>query len=256
MLRGNMGPPEDDEIVLSTIVTPCGNNCNEYRENLLAGKVPVPACCPTCLQETIERNGYYRNRQVKTASPVDIPGEYPEPVGHIDLIKLRCTNPPCPQRHHTILPSFLAPYQQYVNSVRQMVMDSANRGATVYALACQLRLFPWLIRRWIREAEELAGRVVGPVLTRIQDVSPDKVAAAVSGKSVSMWSYLMSAVLVLVLVDGHDPKSGWSKDRLLEFVYVFCSERRELRFWDRSGRRRRKESRYPTSVALSVPDPG
>ncbi|MDA8336079.1 MAG: hypothetical protein M0Z41_14030, partial [Peptococcaceae bacterium] len=41
--------------------------------------------------------------------------------------------------------------------------DSANRGATVYALACQLRLFPWLIRRWIREAEEFGrpGRWAG-----------------------------------------------------------------------------------------------
>jgi hypothetical protein len=64
----------------------------------------------------------------------------------------------------------------------------------------------------------LAGRVVGPVLTRIQDVGPDRVAAPVSGKSVSIWSYLMSAVLFLVWVDGHDLKSGWSKDRLLEFV--------------------------------------
>ena len=259
MLGRDKDPPEDDEIVLSTIVVEAGNNCNEYTGLFKAKKVlllVLPWLCPTCLQPTLVLNGYYRNRQVKTTSPVgEVPGEYPEPVERIDLHKLHCTNPKCEQPYHTVLPSFLAPYLQYVHSVRQTVIEAVDNGATVYSLASKLRLFPYLIHRWTREGEELAGLIVGPVLAKVQEMRPGSVVAAASEKSVSMWRCLVSAVLVLVMVLYRDPDVRWSEDRLLEFVYLLCSERRELRFWDRQGRRR-KESLHPITVALPVPDPG
>ena len=173
----------------------------------------------------------------------------------IDLIRLRCKNALCPQRYHTILPSFLSPYGHFPHSIRQTVIEADDQGATVYSLASQLRLFPYLIRRWKREGEELAGRVVGPMLAKVQETGPDNMAAANSGKSLSKWSWLVSAVLLLVTVLCRDSEVRWAKDRVLEFVYLFCSEHRELRFWDRPGRRR-KESPDPITVALPAPDPG
>ena len=118
---------------MATILVDTGDNCNEYRAEFLADRVLVRLAaqrgtgtadgspvsgggalarvpCPTCLRMTLERNGFYRDRQVKTTSPVgEVPGEYPEAVGRIDLHKLHCIGPGCEQPHHTVLPSFLPP---------------------------------------------------------------------------------------------------------------------------------------------------
>jgi hypothetical protein len=211
--------------------------------------------CPTCRQQTLALNGFYRNRRVKTTSPVgEVPGEYPEPIELIDLRRLRCTNPECEQPYHTILPSFLAPYRQYVNSVRQKVIEALDAGATIYSLAAGLRLFPYLIRKWRRDVEQLAGQVVGPVSAMLREINPASV-TVVPEKAASAWGGLFSAVLTLITTRYRDFEAQWSKDRLLEFVYLFCSERRELRFWDRP-RRPKKQLLSRISVALPPPDPG
>jgi hypothetical protein len=101
----------------------------------------------------------------------------------------------------------------------------------------------------------LAGRVIGPVLTEVQEMTPGGVVAAACEKPVSMWGGLVSAVLVLMADLCRDPETRWSKERLLEFVYLFCSQRRELRFWTHRGRSRKKAP-HPITVALPVPDPG
>jgi hypothetical protein len=207
------------------------------------------------LQETLERNGYYRNRQVKTTSPVDVPGEYPEPVELIDLIKLRCNNPECSQRYHTILPGFLAPYGHYPHSVRQTVMEAVDQGATVYSLAAQFQLFPHLIRRWKREGEKLADRVTEAILAKTRELSPNTVVAAASARTPSPWGSLRLAVYALMTVLCQDPRFRLGEERVLEFVYLFCSDRRDWRFWDREGRRKKKLS-HPITVALPVSVPG
>ena len=250
--------PEDDEIVLATIVVYAGSNCKEYRERFRSREfllLLLALLCPTCRQPTLALNGFYRNRRVKTTSPVgEVPGEYPEPVGLVDLRRLHCTNPECEQRYHTVLPSFLAPYRQYVNSVRQKVIEALDAGATVYSLAAGLRLFPYLIRRWRRDGEQLASQVAGAVLARVPEINRASLTAAPE-KAVSAWGGLVSAALALITTSYRDFEAQWSKDRLLEFVYLFCSERRELRFWDRP-RRPKKQSLLRITVALPSPDPG
>lgn len=266
---------------MATILVDIGNNCNEYKAEFQAGMVLVLLAeqqsagtagrgrpvsdgrvlalvyCPTCLQFTLVFNGYYRDRQVKTASPVgDVPGEYPDPVERIDLHKLHCTNPECEQPYHTVLPSFLPPYGQYIHQVRQTVMEAADAGATVYSLASDLRLFPWLIRRWKREGEELAGLVVPPLLAEAQELSAVSLVSAPPGETLSPWSKLVSGVFLLVAeLWKRDRAFSWSQERLLEFVYLFCSGRSELRFWDRGGRRRRNLSHHIISDLL-WPDSG
>lgn len=208
--------------------------------------------CPTCRQRTLALNGFYRNRRVKTTSPVgEVPGEYPEPIELIDLRRLHCTNPECEQPYHTVLPSFLAPYRQYV---KQKVIEALDAGATIYSLAAGLRLFPYLIRKWRRDGEELAGQVVGPVSAMVREINPAGL-KVVPEKAASAWGGLVSAALTLITTLYRDFEAQWSRDRLLEFVYLFCSERRELRFWDRPGRPK-KQLLSRISVALPLPDPG
>lgn len=272
--------PEDYGVLMATILVDIGNNCNEYRAEFQADRVLVRLAeqrgtgtvggsrvsgggalarvpCPTCLQPTLERNGFYRGRQVKTKSPVgDVPGEYPEAVERIDLHKLHCINPGCEQPYHTILPSFLAPYGHYVHSVRQAVIEAMDTGATVYSVASKLQIFPQLIRRWMREGKELGVRVIASVLAQAQELSPVSLVSTAPEQALSPWRRLVAGVHLLVVeLLRRNPEFNWSDKRLLEFIYLFCNGRRELRFWDRGGRRKKRTSHH-IILSLPLPDPG
>ncbi len=140
--------------------------------------------------------------------------------------------------------------------MRQAVIEAVDAGATVYSVALRVQVFPQLIRRWVQEGKELGLRVIGPVLAQAQERSPVSLVSTAPEQAKSAWRRLVAGVHLLVAEQlRRDPEFNWSDKRLLEFIYVFCSGRRELRFWDRGGRRRERMSHH-INPSLPMPDPG
>ncbi len=235
---------------LSVIVTQAGADGKEYRRLLADDQVPLPKVCPTCNQPGLRRNGFYRRRQVKTTSPREAPREYPVPPEYIDMIKLVCRSPDCHQRHHTILPSFLAPFGQYAQPVRQAALDAVDLGATLYSVAAKLHLFPLLIKRWRLQEEALAKLAVPKLLAEAQARCAQIVTQATLSQASPWWRLAQAALLLLAVLLGRDRCCAWTPQRRLEFVYVFCSAYPELRLWDR------RKTAHPINLALSLPAPG
>lgn len=206
------------------IIVFAGSNIKEYLRWGMATVAAMVLYCPVCGARL--RGDGWRPRIVKQQSR----SYEPEPV-RIPVHELIC--PACRVAgrhpyHFRVLPSFLRPFQHFLQSVRLAVFDRAwRRGLAPLAIEAATGVDRWLIRLWLQAGLGVLRGALPELAAQILHFDgrlPAVVAAA--GLWERWWSLGLALRVALAAVD---PTLGEVPGSVLEWLSVFGA--RQRRWW-------------------------
>jgi len=131
------------------IILPLGATVNEYLQWVVDSSKNLILSCPVCPGKRLHRHDQYRRSAVTR-----------EVVYQVPVHRWIC--PECGQTL-SVLPDFLVPYAQFVNSLREQAVRLVLKGQTLAEVALKVSspavsvVSTRTIRRWVARAQKQAG---------------------------------------------------------------------------------------------------
>lgn len=208
------------------IIISAGETCKEYEALRVAEKVDWPRLCPTCGGALTIHD--WKDRTVKTRSKEV--GEERALPECILVPKLCCGQPDCPQRCHTVLPSFVPPGKQFMQEVREQALDLVAAGVTLYAIRQRLEVSVQTVKYWLRQAARVAPELTGRLWAAVRRHETEAPLPATPAGGRPWAGIRLAAQALLGALHRRNRTLPLDPGRTLEFIAVVaCQQRWPLR---------------------------